>query len=71
MRSTQQFNITLPEELADLVKAKVSAGEYPTESDVISDGLNALMEREQALEQWLHQEVGSAYDALTGEPRST
>jgi len=30
MRSTQQFSITLPNELADLVRAKVAAGEYAT-----------------------------------------
>ena len=60
MRSTREFSITLPEELADLVKAKVRTGEYATESDVISDGLHALMERD--------QEVAQAYDALKNDP---
>ena len=30
MRSTQQFSITLPNELAELVRAKVASGEYAT-----------------------------------------
>ena len=37
MRTTQQFSITLPNEMADIVKTKVAAGEYATESEVIRD----------------------------------
>ncbi len=32
MRTTQQMSITLPNELADAVRAKVAAGEYASES---------------------------------------
>jgi len=42
MRSTQQLSITLPNEMADLIRAKVATGEYATESDVIRDGLRTL-----------------------------
>ena len=42
MRTTQQFSITLPNEMADIVKRKVAAGEYATESEVIRDGLRVL-----------------------------
>lgn len=35
MRTTQQFSITLPHELALMVKDKVSTGLYATESEVI------------------------------------
>lgn len=38
MRTTQQFSITLPTEMAGLVKAKVSTDAYATESEVIRDG---------------------------------
>jgi putative addiction module CopG family antidote len=68
MRSTQQFSITLPNEMADAVKAKVSAGEYATESEVIRDGLRALMARDRAVESWLQGQVGPAYDALKADP---
>ena len=68
MRTTQQFSITLPNEMADAVKSKVAAGEYATESEVIRDGLRALMIRDRAVENWLRQEVGSAYDALKAAP---
>jgi putative addiction module CopG family antidote len=68
MRSTQQFSITLPNQLADLVKAKVAAGEYATESEVIRDGLRALLARDRALENWLIGQVAPAYDALKADP---
>lgn len=68
MRTTQQFSITLPNEMADVVKAKVTAGEYATESEVIRDGLRALMARDRAVESWLRDQVGPAYDALKADP---
>ncbi|WP_434602091.1 type II toxin-antitoxin system ParD family antitoxin [Pseudomonas sp. R3-56] len=68
MRSTQQFSITLPNQMADLVKAKVAAGEYATESEVIRDGLRALLARDRALENWLIGQVAPAYDALKVDP---
>lgn len=68
MRTTQQFSITLPNEMADAVKTKVAAGEYASESEVIRDGLRALMARDRAVENWLRQQVEPAYDALKANP---
>ena len=68
MRTTQQLSITLPNEMADVVKAKVQTGEYATESEVIRDGLRALLARDRIVESWLRQEVGPAYDALKADP---
>ena len=68
MRTTQQFSITLPNEMADSVRAKVASGEYATESEVIRDGLRTLIARDQAVEAWLATEVAAAYDALKTDP---
>jgi antitoxin ParD1/3/4 len=68
MRTTQQLSITLPNEMADVVKAKVRAGEYATESEVIRDGLRALIARDRAVENWLQHQVGPAFDALKADP---
>ena len=68
MRSTQQFSITLPNEMADAVRAKVAAGEYATESEVIRDGLRALLARDRAVEDWLRSDVAATYDALKADP---
>ena len=68
MRTTQQFSITLPTEMASLVKSKVASGDYATESEVIRDGLRVLMARDRAMEHWLHSQVGPAHDALQAAP---
>lgn len=68
MRSTQQFSITLPTEMAGLVKSKVASGDYATESEVIRDGLRVLMARDRAMERWLQSQVGPAHDAIKADP---
>ena len=68
MRSTQQLSITLPNEMAQLVRAKVATGEYGTESEVIRDGLRSLLARDRAVESWLREQVAPAYDALKADP---
>jgi antitoxin ParD1/3/4 len=62
MRNTQPLSITLPHDMIEMVKAKVSSGEYATESEVIRDGLRILQARDAALEKWLHEEVVKSYD---------
>lgn len=68
MRTTQQMSITLPNDMVDVVKSKVRTGEYASESEVIRDGLRALMARDRAVESWLHTQVGPAHDALKADP---
>jgi antitoxin ParD1/3/4 len=68
VRTTQQFSITLPHEMAEAVRAKVASGEYATESEVIRDGLRALMARDEAVETWLRTEVAATHDALKADP---
>lgn len=68
MRSTQQFSITLPNEMAQMVKSKVSSGEYASESEVIRDGLRALQARDKALENWLRTEGVDAHERLKADP---
>ena len=50
MRTTQSLSITLPIDMAEMVKAKVKSGEYATESEVIRDGLRTLAARDAAVE---------------------
>ena len=70
MRSTRQLSITLPVEMADMVKEKVASGDYASESEVIRDGLRALKERDEAVEDWLRREVAEAYDEYVADPSS-
>ncbi|GHU10143.1 CopG family transcriptional regulator [Betaproteobacteria bacterium] len=68
MRTTQQLSITLPNEMAEAVRGKVQAGEYASESEVLRDGLRALLARDRAVEYWLNNQVSAAYDALKADP---
>jgi putative addiction module CopG family antidote len=68
MRSTQQFSVTLPNEMAAEVKARVASGEYASESEVIRDGLRALQARDKAVEDWLRTDVVAAYNAMKADP---
>lgn len=68
MRTTEQLSISLPREMAEQIKAKVAAGEYATQSEMIRDGLHTLLERDLAADGWLLEQVAPAYDALKAEP---
>ena len=68
MRTTKQLSITLPNDMADVVKTKVRSGEYATDSEVIRDGLRVLLAPDRAIESWLHNQVGPAYDAMKADP---
>ncbi|KQV43423.1 MULTISPECIES: ribbon-helix-helix domain-containing protein [unclassified Rhizobium] len=54
MSTRRSFNISLP---SDLVEQKVAAGEYATESELITDGLRTLIERDAELDTWLREDV--------------
>jgi putative addiction module CopG family antidote len=68
MRTTQSLSITLPHDMAQMVKAKVASGEYASESEVIRDGLRSLAARDAAVEKWLREEVAPTYDAMMRDP---
>jgi len=68
VRTTQQFSVTLTNEMAEMVRAKVNTGEYASESEVIRDGLRALQAHERALDSWLRDQVAPVYDAMKADP---
>ncbi|MCG8405202.1 MAG: type II toxin-antitoxin system ParD family antitoxin [Phycisphaerales bacterium] len=68
MRTTQQFSITLPHEMAALVEEKVNSGAYATVSEVLRDGVRALIEREAALDKWLREEVVAGHQEYLDDP---
>lgn len=68
MRNTQPISVTLPHDMAAMVKAKVTSGEYASESEVIRDGLRTLQARDAALENWLRGEAAKSYDEFAADP---
>ena len=68
MRTTRALSITLPIEMAEIVRAKVASGEYASESEVIRDGLRTLAARDAAIETWLVDDVLPSLQALDANP---
>ncbi len=69
--ATQEFIITLPNELAEKVRSKVATGEYNSPSEVVLDGLEALMGPDLRVEKWLREKVVPAYAAWQADPTHT
>ncbi len=68
MRTTQQFSITLPLDMAEAVENKVKTGGYASVSEVVRDGVRALLERDAALERWLLEEVAAGHKEHLADP---
>jgi putative addiction module CopG family antidote len=62
------MSITLPNDMAEMVKSKIRSGEYASESEVVRDGLRIMMTRDRIIENWLQNQVLPAYDALKSNP---
>jgi len=65
------MSITLPLEMAAMVEQKVASGAYDSGSEVIRDGLRALIARDRVVEQWLHETVGATYDRVKSGQEAT
>jgi putative addiction module CopG family antidote len=64
MDEKESFHITLPHDVAQMVREKVASGAYESESDVIRDGLRALQARDAVVERWLREDVVPTFDRL-------
>ena len=68
MRTTQQFSITLPLDMAEAVEGKIKSGNYASVSEVMRDGVRALLERDAAVERWLREEVVAGHAEYLEDP---
>jgi antitoxin ParD1/3/4 len=68
MRTTQQFSITLPLDMADAVERKIKSGSYASVSEVMRDGVRALLDQEAAVERWLRDEVVAGHAEYMADP---
>jgi putative addiction module CopG family antidote len=68
MRTTQQFSVTLPLDMAEAVESKIKSGQYASVSEVIRDGVRALLERDAAIERWLREEVAAGHQEYLADP---
>jgi putative addiction module CopG family antidote len=70
VRNTQQFSITLPREMAKQVEERVASGAYASVSEVMREGVRALLDRDIAVEKWLRDEVVQSFDEYEANPSS-
>ena len=68
MRTTEQFSITLPIEMAEAVREKVASGLYASDSEVMRAGMRALLAQDEAVERWLRTEVVAALAEHDADP---
>jgi antitoxin ParD1/3/4 len=68
MGTVKKRTISLPVEHAAYIDAKVSSGAFGSASEVVRAGLRLLQDQDAALERWLKEDVGPAYDAMKGDP---
>ena len=68
MRTTQQFSITLPLDMAEIVEKKIKSGAYASVSEVMRDGVRALLDRDAAVERWLREEVIPGHQEYLADP---
>jgi antitoxin ParD1/3/4 len=68
MTTTRQFNVTLPQDMAAVVEEKMQSGNYASVSELICDGLQALLERDSDIESWLREEVVAGHQEYLADP---
>ena len=68
MRTTEAMTITLPIDMAAVVRDKISSGQYASASEVVRDGLRALIERDAAVEKWLREDVVAGHAEYMADP---
>ena len=68
MADRHQLSVTLPDDMADQVRARVASGEYANESEVIAEALRTLDDRDRDLEHWLRTEAVAIYDRMKADP---
>lgn len=65
---SEKRTVDLSTEQVRFIDGLVASGGYASASEVVDAGLNALKEREGAIERWLREEVAPVYDAMQADP---
>ena len=68
MRTTQQFSVTLPLDMAEAVESQIRSGRYASVSEVLRDGVRALLDRDASVERWLREEVVAGHEEYLADP---
>lgn len=64
----EKRTVSLPAEHTAYIDAKVASGDYASSDEVMQAGLQALQERDEAVELWLREEVAPTFDEMAKHP---
>ena len=73
MSASQQITVTLPQDIADLIRSKVSAGEFASESELLQASLIDFLlppTKSSELEAWLKTEGVRRYQNSLANPQA-
>lgn len=62
------MNVSLGPQFEEYARAKVASGEYNSVSEVMRDGMRALIARDKAVERWLRTEVAASHAEYQANP---
>jgi antitoxin ParD1/3/4 len=68
--ATQEFTITLPKDVVEIVRAKVSSGQYASENEFIETAIveAARPSHDDGLEHWIQTEGVRRCEAMDADP---
>jgi antitoxin ParD1/3/4 len=70
--ATQEFTVTLPKDVVEIIRSKVSSGEYASESAFIEDAIVEMAifadQDPSGFERWIATEGVRRYDAMKADP---
>lgn len=61
-------SVPVPDHLGRLIDEMVARGDYPDAGAVMQAAIQVLRDRDDAVEQWLRDEVAPTFDAMKADP---
>ena len=64
----RSVTITLSDDMAQAIDAKIAAGEFATEGDIVREGLETLLADDATLDGWLRSDVVASCREMAADP---
>ncbi|HMQ57398.1 MAG TPA: type II toxin-antitoxin system ParD family antitoxin [Rhizobiaceae bacterium] len=71
MAVARRITLELTQDVADAIDRKLASGEYASASEIVGEGIGALMDRDEAVERWLREEVVAGHAEYLADQANT
>jgi antitoxin ParD1/3/4 len=68
MNANVSLKVNFPSDLAEAMRLKIEAGEYASADEMLQAGVRSLLERDEALERWLREDVVAGHAEYLANP---